>query len=96
MQNKRTDLTNEQLDAYAGRYYSEELQAFYTIAVKESHLVFTHVNPPTASPLNTNGPDVFFFSGFEMRFMRDTKGEVTGFTFQSGRGVKNIFFEKIR
>jgi hypothetical protein len=92
---ERTDL-NEQLDVYAGEYYSEELQAFYTIDVKEKHLVFTHVNPPTASPLMTNGSDIFFFPGFEMRFLRDTKGEVTGFTFQSGKGVRNIFFEKIR
>lgn len=93
---ERTGLTNEKLNVYAGEYYSEELQAFYKIAVKEKHLVFTHVNPPTASPLSTNGPDIFFFSGFELRFIKDTKGEVTGFIFQSGKGVKNIFFEKIR
>jgi CubicO group peptidase (beta-lactamase class C family) len=93
--NERTNLTNEQLHAYVGKYYSEELQVFYTIGVKNRHLIFTHANPPTASLLSADGPDVFSFSGYEMKFIRNTTGEVIGFTFQSGKSVKNIFFEKM-
>jgi hypothetical protein len=78
-----------------GKYYSEELQVFYTIGVKNRHLIFTHANPPTASLLSADGPDVFSFSGYEMKFIRNTTGEVIGFTFQSGKSVKNIFFEKM-
>jgi len=95
-ENERMELTEEQLDVYAGEYYSEELQVSYTVGVKDKELVFTHVNPPTDSLLNAASPDVFSFLEFEMKFMRDAIGEIIGFTFQSGRGVKGIFFEKIR
>jgi CubicO group peptidase (beta-lactamase class C family) len=88
-------LTEEQLDIYTGKYYSDELQTYYIIAEKEKHLVFAHANPPTDLLLNADGPDVFSFSGYEMKFIRDASGKVTGFTFQSGRGVKGVIFEKL-
>ncbi len=95
-ENEEMELTEEQLDVYVGEYYSDELHVYYTVGFKDKHLVFTHVNPPTDSLLNTDGHDVFSFSGYEMKFIRDAAGKVTGFTFQSGKGVKDIFFEKIR
>lgn len=96
IKNERTELTTKQLEAYIGKYYSEELQVFYSIGIKDKHLVFTHVNPPTVSLLNTYGPNVFSFSGYEMKFVRRATGEVIGFIFQSGKGVKGIMFEKVR
>lgn len=95
-ENEEMELTEEQLEVYIGKYYSDELQAFYTVGVKDEHLVFTHVNPPTDSLLDTDSPDIFSFSGYEMKFIRDKTGGIIGFTFQAGRGVKGIFFEKIR
>jgi CubicO group peptidase (beta-lactamase class C family) len=94
-ENKGIELTKDQLDVYVGKYYSGELQVFYTIGVKDKHLVFTHVNPPTYSLLNTNNPDIFSFSGYELKFARDGIGKVIGFAFQAGRGVKGIRFNKI-
>jgi CubicO group peptidase (beta-lactamase class C family) len=84
-------LAAEQLRAFAGRYYSAELDAAYTLTVAADTLrvarrTGTQVMRPTAPDRFTAGSQVF-------AFVRDAAGRVTGFTVQAGR-VRNIRFER--
>ena len=69
---------------YTGEYYSEEIEPAYRIEVAEGRLVVRRlkVAAVTLEPLTR---DVFRGSTGTLRFSRDSKGRVTGFTLSSGR-----------
>jgi CubicO group peptidase (beta-lactamase class C family) len=85
----------EEMSAYEGKFFSEEVETFYKIEVKDSILVASHRNmddiklSPTED--DTFGGNVFFMS--EVAFQRDAKGVITGFNVSNGR-TKGILFEK--
>jgi len=76
--------TSAQAAEYAGVYYSEEIEPAYRIEVGEGRLVVRRlkVAAVTLEPLTR---DVFRGSTGTLRFSRDGKGRVTGFTLNSGR-----------
>ena len=79
---------------YTGRYFSQELQTFYTVAMEDSSLVLQHyrLDDKTMTP----GDQDSFSAGFpiaEMKFVRNDRGEVTGFKASNGR-TKGVLFEK--
>lgn len=81
----------EQLRSFAGRYYSPELDATYTLTVAADTLrvlrrTGTQVLRATAADRFTSGSQVFAFE-------RAASGHVTGFTVQAGR-VRNIRFAR--
>lgn len=85
-----------ELQRYAGRFYSPELETFYTVRVEDGRLVAWHRRHGTIA-LTPNGMDTFrspawFFS--EVRFERDAAGGVTGMRVTSGR-VRNLKLEKV-
>jgi len=86
----------EVLEAYVGRYYSDELQTFYTLEMKDSTLTLLIRNTEDIK-LNPTEEDSFrgsvFFIG-EMEFLRDDAGRVTGFSVSNGR-TRGIRFERI-
>ncbi len=87
--------SGEDLKMYSGRYFSVELEAFYTIAVNnEGGLVLQHRRIDDL-PLKTESKDVFTatFPIPELKFVRNEAGEVTGFEASSGRST-GIVFEK--
>jgi CubicO group peptidase (beta-lactamase class C family) len=82
-----------QLRAYAGVYASDELNADWTIAGTGSALVIRRLgNADTVvEPLAT---DMFTTIGDFMKFSRDARGTITGFTLTS-TGVRSLRFERV-
>lgn len=83
------------LSSFVGRYFSEEVEAFYTIALQEGELVLQHRRQDDIA-LTHNNKDSFT-GGFPIAtidFERDDEGEITGFRAGSGR-ARDIWFEKI-
>jgi len=86
--------TAEEMQAYSGRYYSEELQTFYTVAIEDSNLVLQHYRLDDMAM--TPGDVDSFSAGFpiaEMEFIRNEEGRVTGFKASNGR-TRDVLFEK--
>jgi CubicO group peptidase (beta-lactamase class C family) len=81
--------TTEQLARYSGRYYSEELDAHFTIAVDDSVLTVQRrrLEPETAEP---TAIDAFQMSGMIIEFS-SSGDQVTGFALTSGR-VRGVRF----
>ncbi len=84
----------EEMQEYTGRYFSEELQTFYTVGIEDSSLVLQHYR---LDDMEMTPGDVDSFSaGFpiaEMAFIRDDEGRVTGFRASNGR-TRDVLFEK--
>lgn len=84
-----TQLPPALLAAYAGRYYSEELERVYTLRVEDGELLLSHrrLEDYRMRPWE---PDIFLtrWPFGEIRFERDADGEITGFVAQ------NVFSEK--
>jgi hypothetical protein len=79
------DVSNAELQSFAGEYRSEELDVTYTVALRDSSLV---LQSSTLNPVFKDG-----FVGDYMgtvRFTRDPQGAVTGFTLNryAARGVR--------
>ena len=80
---------------YTGRYFSEELEAFYTIAVNsDNELVLRHRRIDDLV-ISSEKKDEFTasFPIPELKFIRNENGKVTGFEASSGRS-KGIVFKK--
>jgi CubicO group peptidase (beta-lactamase class C family) len=79
------DLAKTDLASYAGAYRSEELDVTYTVAVRDSGLV---MQSSTLHPVFKDG----FVGDYlgTVRFCRDPRGAVAGFTLnrQAARGVR--------
>jgi len=89
-------LSDEQLSAYVGDYYSPELRTTYSIVVEDGGLVAKHQRHPD-SKLVAAEPDKFsgtqwWFSN--LAFQRDDRGDVTGFLLTGGR-VRNLRFDRV-
>lgn len=84
--------TPEDLAAYAGRYYSEELETFYELAVEGEDLVLKHrrLNDAMLVPAEQHqftAPS----SISKLDFETDDEGAVTGFRASNGR-ARDILF----
>lgn len=87
--------SEEDIKMYTGRYFSNELEAFYSIALDdEKNLVLKHRRIDDL-PLKAESKDQFTasFPIPELKFIRNEKGEVTGFEASSGRST-GILFQK--
>jgi CubicO group peptidase (beta-lactamase class C family) len=85
--------SREQLRAYAGVYRSDELNAEWTIAEHGSTLVIRRLgNAETViEPL---AADMFTTIGDFMKFTRDGRGTITGFTLVS-TGARSLRFDRV-
>ena len=83
------------LASFAGRYFSEELETFYTMSVEDGKLVIRHRRFGPVPLTHTNGDS---FSGTlpvsEVVFRRNADGNVTGFDAGNGR-ARGIVFQKV-
>jgi CubicO group peptidase (beta-lactamase class C family) len=85
-------LTKEQLEAYTGSYYTDELPATYVLVLEEGKLLFKHRNAPeeTFKLIDTDK----FLSGYgKIEFIRGKRKRITGFYLDAGR--VRIQFKKI-
>jgi CubicO group peptidase (beta-lactamase class C family) len=85
--------TADQLAAYAGTFRSDELATSWTLLLRDNRLVATHFRAG-AVPLQPTQPDRFQSGMFgEVRFQRDARGAITGFTANSER-IRGLRFVK--
>jgi CubicO group peptidase (beta-lactamase class C family) len=87
------DAFGESLAAYAGSYYSDELDTTYRLVVRAGDLV---VQRPGASDtrLVPEDDDGFRLKSYHIRFLRDAQGRVHAFALDAGR-ARDIRFAKI-
>lgn len=81
-----------QLVAYAGAYFSPELNVTYNIVVEDGSLLVKRRNSAD-SRLVATGADTFRERGWRFLFERGEQGNVTAFTVNAGR-VTNIRFAR--
>jgi CubicO group peptidase (beta-lactamase class C family) len=83
------------LASFEGRYFSEELETFYTLSVEDDRLVIRHRRFGPVPLTHTEGDS---FAGSLpvslVVFRRDDQGNVTGFEAGNGR-ARGIVFEKV-
>lgn len=89
------DPSLELLADYTGKYFSEELETFYTLTVKDSSLTALHRN---MEDIKLSPTDIDTFSGSiyfmgEVAFKRNAKGNIYAFTIANGR-TKGILFNR--
>ena len=77
-------LTPSQFAEYTGTYYSDELDATYTVLVHAGQLAIRRV-APAPSPLTPANKDEFRAAGMTLKFQRDPSGRITALTVDAGR-----------
>ncbi len=89
------ELSAEKRKDYAGKYFCEELETFYTILLKEDKLVAELANSAdielTATEEDAFSGSVYFAP--EIKFERDAANKITGFKLSNGR-TKGIHFAR--
>jgi len=93
----KTQLAEQDLAAYVGRYYSEELETFYEVAVEDGGLVLHHIEMSEPLAMQHSDGDEFstelvFLNS--IAFQRAGGGSVTGFTVSNGR-TRGVLFTKM-
>ncbi|MBL8958394.1 MAG: hypothetical protein JNJ98_00965, partial [Gemmatimonadetes bacterium] len=87
-----------ELAKYSGRYFSEELETFYEISVKDGKLVATHRRMGTAS-MTPGAKGTFTASGgageITLVFEYDKNGQVLAFYAGNGR-TRDVRFARMR
>jgi CubicO group peptidase (beta-lactamase class C family) len=80
---RRVNLTPAQLAAYAGRFYSAELDAEYVLEAKDGGLLIKRKNQEDRRLLPT-AADSFSEGSVRIRFQRDGRGRPSGLLFGEG------------
>lgn len=86
--------TLRDLVAFEGRYFSDELETFYTLALKDTTLVLQRRRFEDAN-LTAGAKDTFSGGGFTFSFERDRNGKVIGFYLANDR-ARDVRFERVR
>ena len=86
--------TEEDLEDFAGRFYSEELETFYTFTVEEGKLAM-YQRRLGRRPLTHGEEDNFSGDGLSFAFERDRNGQVIGFYVSNGR-TRDVRFARAR
>jgi CubicO group peptidase (beta-lactamase class C family) len=86
--------TAEQLAQFAGTYYSEEIDATYTLSLRDNQLILRRKNVDDA-PLQLLFADTFLSVGSgTLSFTRGNQNHVSGFLVNTGR-VRKLRFNKM-
>ncbi|MFN8001186.1 MAG: serine hydrolase domain-containing protein [Acidobacteriota bacterium] len=86
-------LTPEQLKAYVGSYYSEELDTTYLVNIENGQLAISHTSGLKWLVLPTFPDGFTTSSGMRFNFTRDAQKRVLSFAVQAGR-TRNLRFAK--
>ncbi len=90
------DGSKVELTEYEGKYYSEELDTYYSFEIKNDTLTAIHNRHPdiklSPSKANMFSGDRWFFGGVEI--VRNNSGSVSGIRISNGR-VRDLKFQKI-
>ena len=88
------DPTEEDLADFAGRFFSEELETFYTFTVEDGALVL-HQRRLDRAELEAGEEDQFSGGGLSFAFERDRNGQVIGFYLSNVR-TRDVRFGRVR
>ncbi len=88
------ELSGDELDAFAGDYYSEELDVTYRLEVASDGTRIDYGFGSRRSSARPIGNDSFWRDNLTMRFARTADGTITGFQLDAGR-VKNLRFTRV-
>jgi len=80
------------LKTYAGSYYSDELEAVFTITFDGGRLLLSRETDAAPAPLEAVG-ESFRARGLTLRFVQASPGTTTGLVVDAGR-VRGIVFER--
>lgn len=86
--------TAEELAAFQGRYFSDEIETFYTFTVEDSVLVVRQ-RRMEHTKLTPGEKDAFSGGNLTFSFERDRNGEVIGFYVANGR-TRDVRFSSVR
>ncbi|MCG8469072.1 MAG: serine hydrolase [Gemmatimonadetes bacterium] len=86
--------TTEDLVDFAGRYFSEEIETFYTLKLSEGALMLHH-RRLDETELDPGETDTFSGSGMTFSFERDRADRVIGFYLSNTR-TRDVRFERVR
>ena len=89
--------STEELKEFEGRYFSEEIQTVYRVALKDSSLVLKNYHLKDDIPMSPGKEDIFG-AGFpiaEVSFTRSEDGTITGFEASNGR-TRGVAFRKMK
>ena len=86
--------TPDDLAAFEGRYFSEEIETFYTIALEEERLVARQRRMDDIR-LTPGDEDTFSGASLTFSFERDRNGRVIGFYLANVR-TRDVRFERVR
>jgi CubicO group peptidase (beta-lactamase class C family) len=86
----KPETTPKYLGAFVGSYWSDELEARFSITARDSVLVF-HLAPADSTTLQSTTPDTFTSNWGTLAFVKDKAGRVTAVTLWDGR-ARNIRF----
>ena len=84
----------EDLADFAGRFFSEELETFYTFTVEDGDLIL-HQRRLDRTELESGEEDEFSGGGLSFAFERDRNGQVIGFYVSNGR-TRDVRFGRAR
>lgn len=85
--------TNEELTFYKGKYYSKELDIYYSLKLEDDSLIL-YINDSKKSPLESIMKNLFSNDDYgTFQFNNDEEGRLSSFRLAAGR-VKNLNFEK--
>jgi CubicO group peptidase (beta-lactamase class C family) len=79
--------------AYAGRYYSDEIDATFTVTVKDGQLMVQRETDSAPALLQPVSADQFRLGGMTLRFAHGTDGTVDALVVDAGR-VRGIRFAR--
>ena len=86
--------TAEDLAGFAGRFFSEELETFFTFTVEDGKLGM-YQRRLGRRPLTPGEEDNFSGDGLSFAFERDRNGQVIGFYIANGR-TRDVRFARVR
>jgi hypothetical protein len=86
--------TPEELEAFVGRFFSEELETFYTVTLDDGKLT-AHQRRLDDAVLTPGEVDSFTGGGLSFTFERDRNGTVIGFYAANGR-TRDVRFGRVR
>ena len=91
---QRIQLTPEQLEQYTGVYYSEELDASYTLYIEAKNLIM-RVGRYYTTPVTSVKHDEFMWSFRNIVFKRNQSGNISGFLLHEDP-IRDLEFKKVK
>ena len=91
---EQKDFAVDNIQQYAGAYYSEELDVTYIVASKDKQL-YCSIKNKQPIILHARGDDLFLMDdGLELKFERNSNHQISGFSVNAGRVTDLKFIRK--